>query len=98
MVVDLHGEQVAGERIAQQRAPAGPHAGRGSPGELLFETIEAAKVPIDGGGELTCGVSTTLRRKIAPENAVQHVSRQIECKRLFDCRDRCEVTLVARSR
>ncbi len=41
--------------------------------ELLPEGIEAAEVPLDGFEQLTLRFATALRRKVLPEQAVQHV-------------------------
>lgn len=62
VVVDLRGEKLLPQRLPDARGPAGSHDASGDGVDLFLETLEAAEVVVDGGGELAARTASGFRR------------------------------------
>jgi len=61
-----------------------------------FEFIEAAEIAVNGAGQFPAGLAAAIGRQILPENAVQHVARDVERELVLESGDAGKVALVAR--
>src|SRR3954469_4249956 len=96
VVVDLRRAEALDDRIPDQRRPAGSHQRAARLDQLLLEIGEASEVSRDELGELSGRLSTSARREVLPEDAVQDVAAHVEGELLLEGRDRREVRLLAR--
>src|SRR5699024_6296192 len=58
--------------------PAGALDPGGVLREVLLEAIEGAEVFVDGGAQLTIGLSAAFGGEVVPEDRVVHVSAEVE--------------------
>ncbi len=96
MIVNLKCQKTSRSGVPRERSPARTHARRRGFRQLLLELREAAEIALDRGSELTCGLTATTRLHVLPEDAVEHVTGEIECQSLLDGRDGGEVAFAAR--
>src|SRR5438105_9566304 len=96
VVVDLGGAEPLDHGVPDQRRPARAHDGRGGGDQLLLEELEAAEITLDGLRERPDRLAARARSQVLPEEAVQHVSGNVEGELVLERRNAVELAGAAR--
>src|SRR5699024_2534757 len=78
LVLQLLDEEVSAELIVDEHGPAGALDRGGRGGEVLTELVEGTELVIDGCGEFTDRLVSTVRGHVVPEDRVVDVSAEVE--------------------